>query len=841
MLAIFAKTIDLLITTLTTCDCIMKKLICLLLLWTTCLLHAQNVIDNPKFKFRSGSIYNITRIERNPDATRLYIHVIFRPHWWVKLDKDTYLEDANTDKKYYITGSEGFELGKEVYTPDSGTLDFVLLFPPLPKETKEIHFLDDDKDDESHTFYISLEKQDTKISLFDKVSGNWMGMNDYYEWAFGIYDSLVIMNNRFYQYENIWQKGKSMFLTLKGDESDRVQLELTPQKNGLCRIRKDKEPARFFSRKTESIKAMQTEDSRSPVFRRDSICVQGYIANYNRKIGFSNGLIYVSNELTREDYPMVVNLQPNGRFECKFEINYPISSSVVFNNNWIPFYVEPGQTVTLYLDWESIMAQSRARDYNHPIHNLQYMGPVAHISQMSKHTEQLFVFRYEEFSKMQKELTPTQFKERCEPMFRHWSEQADSLVNANQYVGRDARLVKNEAKIAQGYSMLDFVMSRGYLAQKDKNNPVLQIMEDSTYYSFLRQIPLNDSMIVADKKFGTFINRLEYMNFARATGDTTTVNREVAFIPYPKKSVLTYLKEHGAELTPEQEKLQKDEEARLGKTVERYINELIAESKIKEELRTKYKDLFDAFFKENKETDTVARDPEIDNNQFKKNADRFFEDQRKKMRQLDTIVGYTPFVSQIITLRSLPFQLKQLNETYADYLLDKYKELIKHPFLSTEAKRLSTIAFPQQKDSTYALPEGPATEIFRNITKNHAGKVLFVDFWATSCGPCRANIEQTADLRQQYKDHSEFQFIFITSDRESPEEPYNKYVEKNLKGEACYRIPQADYNYLRQLFRFNGIPHYELIEKDGTVSRKCPGSHNMKIYLETRFGNKEKK
>ena len=215
----------------------MRKLIFLFLLCITCMLQAQNVIDNPKFKFRSGSIYNITRIERTPDATRLHIHVIFRPHWWVMLGKSTYLEDADTGKKYYLTGSEGFELEKEVYTPDSGTLDFVLLFPPLPETTKEIHFLDDDEGDESHTFYISLEKEDAKASLFDKVSGNWMGMDDYYEWAFGIYDSLAVMDNRFYQYEAIRQKGKSMLLTLKDDRGDKVELELTPQKNGLCRIR----------------------------------------------------------------------------------------------------------------------------------------------------------------------------------------------------------------------------------------------------------------------------------------------------------------------------------------------------------------------------------------------------------------------------------------------------------------------------------------------------------------------------------------------------------------------------------------------------------------------------
>ena len=631
----------------------MRKLIFLLLLCITCMLQAQNVIDNPKFKFRSGSIYNITRIERTPDATRLHIHVIFRPHWWVMLGKSTYLEDANTGEKYYLTGSEGFELDKEVYTPDSGTLDFVLLFPPLPETTKKIHFLDDDEGDESHTFYISLEKKDAKASLFDKVSGNWMGMDDYYEWAFGIYDSLAVMDNRFYQYEAIRQKGKSMLLTLKDDRGDKVELELTPQKNGLCRIKKDKEPARFYSRDAGSMKAMQVEEDERPVFRRDSVCLQGYIAGYDQKLGFTNGLIYVSNDLTREDYPMVVTLQPNGRFECKFEVNYPMVSSVVFNNNWLPFYIEPGQTVTMYVDWEAVMARSRARDYYYPLHNVHYMGTTAYIGRALKYVDDLFVFRYEDFSKMQKELTPAQFAERCEPMFRRWSEQADSLVAVNGYVGKAARLVRNTARISQGYQMLDFVMDRAYLARENKDNEVLKVKEDSTYYHFLRQMPLNDSLIVADRHFSTFINRLEYMDFARAMGDTTTVEMGKITYKYPEKSVLTYLKKNGVVLTPEQEKMRKDSEERAGKTVTREISELIAETKIWEELREKYKDLFEAYRKENEVMDGVS--VSIDENQKAEDEKRmkindFFKYQKEKSGRLDTIVGYIPLVSQIIAL-----------------------------------------------------------------------------------------------------------------------------------------------------------------------------------------------
>ena len=64
---------------------------------------------------------------------------------------------------------------------------------------------------------------------------------------------------------------------------------------------------------------------------------------------------------------------------------------------------------------------------------------------------------------------------------------------------------------------------------------------------------------------------------------------------------------------------------------------------------------------------------------------------------------------------------------------------------------------------------------------------------------------------------------------------YEKYVEKNLKGEACYYVSEAEFNYLRQLFRFNGIPHYELVLKDGSISKEELGTHRIRKYLEEHF------
>lgn len=192
---------------------------------------------------------------------------------------------------------------------------------------------------------------------------------------------------------------------------------------------------------------------------------------------------------------------------------------------------------------------------------------------------------------------------------------------------------------------------------------------------------------------------------------------------------------------------------------------------------------------------------------------------------------------QIAKVRRLTYDLQNIKtKTIAREYIDSLKQEFTTPFLVAETEQLFENAYPSEDAKSYQLPEGKATDIFRNIIKNHPGKVLFVDFWATSCGPCRSGIEATADLRKKYKDHPEFQFIYITGERESPAGAYKQYVEKHLKGEASYYVTGTEYNYLRQLFHFNGIPHYELVEKDGSISNEKLSSYSIRQYLKKRFG-----
>lgn len=119
--------------------------------------------------------------------------------------------------------------------------------------------------------------------------------------------------------------------------------------------------------------------------------------------------------------------------------------------------------------------------------------------------------------------------------------------------------------------------------------------------------------------------------------------------------------------------------------------------------------------------------------------------------------------------------------------------------------------------ATFEIPDDERGRLLRDIIGPDRGKMILLDFWATSCGPCRWDIEVHAAERERNRHNPGFKIIFITGEEESPAQAYDEYVAANLAGEDCRRLPQSDINRLRDLFRFSAIPHYVLIDREGKV------------------------
>lgn len=741
----------------------MKKIFCCLLFLLSGLLLTAQTIENPTFKARNGSIRNITRIERTPECTKVYIHAIFRPHWWIMEDGDSYLEDAATGKRYAQTGAEGIQLKEKIVMPDSGTTDFVLLFEPLPADVQTVHLIAPNST-ESNTYDISLVPAPKDKQPLKSVEGNWFADDAQGRWTYGIYDSLVIANNRLYDLKAFHKKGKRLVLaTQSRADGSSVTLQLTPRKDGSCLIALDGGESQRYVRTRPDTPVVEADNGYGDdFFRSDSVCLQGYLDGYDPRLGFDSGILYLEDEITRQDYPVVVPIKPDGSFQCKFVLQHPICHNLLLNDSWISYYAEPGDTVTLYLSWEDLMARSRARDNSYPLPHTAHMGRRADLSYLATTLKQSFYYPYDKLSKAQKTLTPAQFQEQLKPVVAQWQQQADSLCHLYAPSQKAVSLIRNQMAMQVGSTYLNFQMSRNYYAQQDSTNRVLQVQPDASYYNFLKEMPLNEQSALANSNISTFINRFEYMNPLDAAYSTYAhLSNEETFkaLPVEEQQILLQMK--------------------LCETKDSIINSLCATP--------------------------------------------------------------SPLLWQVACVRNLRSTLSNVlkRRQDAEVFLSRVEKTLTHPYLRATARNLLDELCPENRPASYQLPEGKATDIFRRIIAPHAGKVLFVDFWATTCGPCRGGIQATADLRKQYRNHPEFQFVYITSETESPEKSYTDYVERHLKGEACYRLTDTEYKYMRQLFQFNGIPHYVVVEKDGSISTEEVGTHNLADFLKRRFGDKQ--
>ena len=97
------------------------------------------------------------------------------------------------------------------------------------------------------------------------------------------------------------------------------------------------------------------------------------------------------------------------------------------------------------------------------------------------------------------------------------------------------------------------------------------------------------------------------------------------------------------------------------------------------------------------------------------------------------------------------------------------------------------------------------------------GKVVFVDFWATWCPPCRASIPAVEALYEKYKDDDNVCFIGInlSEDKET--------VSKFVKREGInYLVLLSDKKVIAD-YKIRSIPSFFIIDKDGNVANRYLG------------------
>lgn len=187
------------------------------------------------------------------------------------------------------------------------------------------------------------------------------------------------------------------------------------------------------------------------------------------------------------------------------------------------------------------------------------------------------------------------------------------------------------------------------------------------------------------------------------------------------------------------------------------------------------------------------------------------------------------------------YYLDQMTQdfSYNDFKerFDKFKQTVKDTTLVTFLEDKYLLNFTDLKKETkeiYFINSQKQKQTLSQILEENKGKVIYVDFWASWCAPCRALMPASRELHKQYKDKDvDVVFLYLSIDNDFEKwQKANKDegLSQNRFSLLAVNYPNADF-YKELNLRF--IPRYLLYDKQGDLVHKNAPNPDSDIIRET--------
>lgn len=140
----------------------------------------------------------------------------------------------------------------------------------------------------------------------------------------------------------------------------------------------------------------------------------------------------------------------------------------------------------------------------------------------------------------------------------------------------------------------------------------------------------------------------------------------------------------------------------------------------------------------------------------------------------------------------------------------------------------------KQKNITYLIDNNKKKLTLEEVLSKNKSKVLYIDFWASWCGPCRAAMPSYQNLKKEYLD-TDVVFINISIDKDLTAWKLASDKEKLSSSNTNFFAVNYPAALLYEALQLKTIPRYLLYNKKGDLvnhNAPHPDSEEIKIQLD---------